>query len=99
MLNNLAWMYATSRDPKYFKPEKALALAQEAAALKPDPTILDTLAEAYLANGRPDLSLRIVEEILAGDPDNREYFEGQRERFTKAWEKGKSEKVNPKILI
>ncbi len=99
MLNNLAWMYATSRDPNFFKPQKALILAQAAAALKPDPTIWDTLAEAYLANGQPDLALRIMEEILAGDPANREYFEGQRERFNKAWEKAKSEKVNPKILI
>ena len=40
-----------------------------------------------------------MEEILAGDPANLEYFEGQRERFKKAWEKTKSEKVNPKILI
>jgi Flp pilus assembly protein TadD len=99
VLNNLAWMYATSRDPNYFKPQKALTLAQAAAALKPDPTIWDTLAEAYLANGRPELSLRIMEEILAGDPDNREYFEGQRERFQREIEKKKQEKENPKIAL
>ncbi len=99
VLNNLAWMYATSRDPNYFKPQQALTLAQAAAALKPDPTIWDTLAEAYLANGRPELSLGIMEEILAGDPDNREYFEGQRERFQREIEKRKQEKKNPKIAL
>lgn len=99
VLNNLAWMYATSPDPGFFKPEEALALSQAAAALKPDPVIWDTLAEAYLVNDRPDLSLRIMEEILKGDPDNREYFEGQRERFKKAWEGQESEKDNPKVSI
>jgi predicted Zn-dependent protease len=97
VLNNLAWMYATSSDPGFFKPEEALALSQVAAALKPDPVIWDTLAEAYLVNDRPDLSLRITEEILKGDPENREYFEGQRERFRKEWEKQKREQENPKI--
>jgi tetratricopeptide (TPR) repeat protein len=109
ILSGLALLYqeqkrygeAEAADVKVLKkePRKALTLAQAAAALKPDPTSWDTLAEAYLANGRPDLALRIMEEILAGDPDNREYFEGQRERFKKAWEKAKSEKVDPKILI
>ena len=55
-LNNLAWLLATSKDQGLFQPAKALALAKKAAALKPDPMILDTLAEAYLANGRPDYS-------------------------------------------
>jgi Zn-dependent protease with chaperone function len=99
VLNNLAWMYATSPDPQFFRPKEALGLAQMAATFKPDPVIWDTLAEAYLVNDRPDLSLRIMEEILAGNPDNREYFEGQRERFKKAWEKTKSEKVNPNVPI
>jgi predicted Zn-dependent protease len=99
VLNNLAWLYATSRDPNYYKPQKALALAQAAAALKPDPTIWDTLAEAYLANGRPDLALRIMEEILAGDPANREYFEGQRERCKRELEKKSPEQLGEKISI
>jgi Zn-dependent protease with chaperone function len=99
VLNNLAWLYATSEDPTFFKPQEALALSQVAAALKQDPVIWDTLAEAYLVNDRPDLSLRIMEEILKGAPDNREYFEGQRERFKKAWEEQESEKDNPNVSI
>ncbi|MBI5586301.1 MAG: M48 family metalloprotease [Deltaproteobacteria bacterium] len=99
VLNNLAWMYATSPDPQFFKPKEALALSQAAAALKPDPVVWDTLAEAYLVNGRPDLSLRIMEEILAGDPDKREYFEGQRERFRKEWEKKKQEEEKTKMTV
>ena len=99
VLNNLAWLYATSQDSKFFKPKEALSLAQVAATLKPDPVIWDTLAEAYLVNDRPDLSFRIMEEVLAGDPDNREYFEGQKARFKAAWEKKGLEKANPKISI
>jgi len=45
-LNNLAWLYATTREPSLYRPERALALAEMAARLSPDPTILDTLAEA-----------------------------------------------------
>jgi tetratricopeptide (TPR) repeat protein len=99
VLNNLAWLYATSEDPKFFKPREALALSQVAAALKPDPVIWDTLAEAYLVNGRPDLSLRIMEKILEDDPDNRAYFEKQKERFRQEWEKKRQEQENPKLTV
>lgn len=99
VINNLAWMYATSRDPQFRKPREALALAQEAAMLKPDPVVLDTLAEAYLVNDRPDLALRTADKILERDPDNRDYFERQRERFQKALEKQGSEKGLPKVAI
>jgi tetratricopeptide (TPR) repeat protein len=99
VMNNLAWMYATSPDPGFFKPKEALTLAQKAAVLKPDPVIWDTLAEAYLVNGRPDLALRIMEEILDRNPPNPEYFEGQRERFKREMEKKEPGKENPKISL
>ncbi len=87
-LNNLAWLLATNRDPGIFQPAKALALAKKAAALHPDPMILDTLAEAFMANGRPDISLRIARLVLAKNPSNRAYYQAQEERFKQAVNKG-----------
>ena len=51
VLNNLAWLYATGPSP-FRNPKDALDLALKAAALSPEPFILDTLAEAYYINGR-----------------------------------------------
>jgi Zn-dependent protease with chaperone function len=83
-LNNLAWLLATAKDPKLFQPQRSLDLAREAASLKPDPVILDTLAEAYLVNGRPDLALKTIQEVLAKNPPQRQYYLSQEERFKKA---------------
>jgi tetratricopeptide (TPR) repeat protein len=83
-LNNLAWLLATAKEPDLFQPQKALELAQKAAALKPEPMILDTLAEAYLANGRPDKALEVIRRALAQHPSNRGYYLSQEERFQKA---------------
>jgi Zn-dependent protease with chaperone function len=88
-LNNLAWLLATSKEPDLFQPAKALDLARRAAALRPEAMILDTLAEAYLVNGHPDIALKISRGILAKNPSNRAYYQAQEERFRKALEKGK----------
>ncbi len=52
-LNNLAYALATHPDPGRRDPERAVALAERAAALAPsDPRPLATLAAAYRAAGR-----------------------------------------------
>lgn len=84
-MNNLAWLLATSQDKALYQPQKALALAKEAAAQKPDPTILDTLAEAYFATGQPDLALQVIQQVLDKDPPNRSYFETQQKRFKRGF--------------
>ncbi|MBA4393467.1 MAG: hypothetical protein C0407_07925 [Desulfobacca sp.] len=84
VLNNLAWLLATSQDKTLFEPRRALSLAKEAAILKPDPVILDTLAEAYLANDRPDMALQVIRQVLAKNPSNQDYYQAQEERFRKA---------------
>jgi Zn-dependent protease with chaperone function len=94
-LNNLAWLLATNKDPAFFDPEKALTLAKRAASLKPDPMILDTLAEAFHARGRPDMSLKIMEQILEENPPNRSYYQGQAERFRKAVNKISGDSASP----
>jgi len=89
-LNNLAWLLATSKDQILFQPQRALSLAKKAAALKPEPMILDTLAEAHLANGHPDMALQVIQQLLAKNPANRSYYQSQEERFKQAM---KSEKI------
>jgi tetratricopeptide (TPR) repeat protein len=55
VLNNLAWILATSSDPGLRDPAAAVALAEEAAAGEGgrEAGILDTLSVAYAAAGRP----------------------------------------------
>jgi len=66
-LNNLAWLLATSRDPRLRDPERAVALANEAAQLSDerDPAILDTLATAQAAAGRGDQARSTAARALA----------------------------------
>jgi Zn-dependent protease with chaperone function len=88
-LNNLAWLLATSKEPALFHPARALAMAKKAAALKPDPMILDTLAEAYMANGHPDIALQVARQVLAKHPAHRDYYLAQEKRFKQAMNKEK----------
>ena len=79
--NNLAWILATSKDSAYFQAERALALAERAARISPEPYVLDTLAEAYHVNGRNEEALKAAEEALAAATENRSYYIEQVERF------------------
>ena len=69
--NELAWIYATSPDPRYQDRAQALALARQAAQASKEPAILDTLAEALLINGNPEEALELEEqaaELAPNDP-------------------------------
>ena len=90
VLNNLAWLYATSEDPTLRRPERALTLARQAAALDPSPHILDTLAECHFLNGDIQAALHFAQRARAGATENLGYFEDQLERFREAAE----EKIN-----
>jgi tetratricopeptide (TPR) repeat protein len=72
--NELAWIYATSRDPKYRDPAEALTLAGLAvqSSKKPVPAILDTLAEALLLNGNSEEALKTEEQAAKLAPDDQE---------------------------
>jgi Zn-dependent protease with chaperone function len=85
-LNNLAWLYATS-PPPYFNPKAALELALLAAARQPDPTILDTLAEAYYVNGQAEEALEAIRKALLKEPKNPDYFSNQKQKFEEAVKK------------
>ncbi len=87
ILNNLAWLYATA-PPPYRNPQRALELAQKAAAQQPDPYVLDTLAEAYYVNGRYEEALTAIRQAIAQKPERLSYYLGQEKKFLDALEKG-----------
>ncbi|HSH37945.1 MAG TPA: tetratricopeptide repeat protein, partial [Chthoniobacterales bacterium] len=65
-LNNLAWLYATSRKPSLHNPARALLLAEQAvsASTEKDPFLLHKLAAAYAANGRFPEAVQTAEHAL-----------------------------------
>jgi tetratricopeptide (TPR) repeat protein len=64
--NNLAWLLATSADAELRDPEQALRLARAVLARDPDDAlVLDTLAAAQAAAGRPGEALRTQARALA----------------------------------
>jgi Zn-dependent protease with chaperone function len=91
IMNNLAWILATSQKPPFFQPEQALALAEGAAQLSSRPHILDTLAEAYYANGRATQALAAAEQALATASGDRSYYIKQAKKFRRLAEEQGSE--------
>ena len=83
VLNNLAWLYAVA-PPPYSNPEEALELALQATAIDSNPQYLDTLAEAYYANGRHGEAVETIEKALLGEPENRDYYLKQKKKFEEA---------------
>ena len=86
ILNNLAWVFATSKKTPLFQPEKALVLAEKAAASSQQSHILDTLAESYYVNGLSTKALATAEKALAAASGDRSYYVKQVERFRRAVE-------------
>jgi membrane associated rhomboid family serine protease len=83
LLNNTAWMIATSRRATPDQAAVAVRLAERAveATGRQDPNLLDTLAEAQFAAGRPEDAVETIDEAIALRPDE-PYFTEQRRRFT-----------------
>jgi len=83
--NNLAWLYATSDDPKYKNPRLALEHAQRAVELTgwKEAGFIDTLAEAHYANQEFAQAVRIQIRALELEPNNHEFLEHM-ERYRKA---------------
>jgi tetratricopeptide (TPR) repeat protein len=76
LLNDLAWLYATAEAPVR-NPEKAVELASKAATITHNrqPTILDTLAEAYFAAGKPDKAAETERRALLLAPGRADLIE------------------------
>jgi Zn-dependent protease with chaperone function len=81
-LNNLAWILVTVSDETLRDRERALILAKKAADLKREPFILDTLAEAYHANGLKREAIKTITEAISLATSNRGYYKKQLEKFT-----------------
>jgi membrane associated rhomboid family serine protease len=82
ILNNLAWLLATSEDPSREGLEAALELAERAvdATDRREANILDTLAEVHFRRGETGAAIEVIQEAIRLDP-NEPYYRGQRERF------------------
>jgi len=90
-MNNMAWLYATAKDKEFWKPRKALELAEKAAQYLPVRAhILDTLAEAYFVNGDLEKALEFEKRAYAGwkePPGHHKKAVKEYEAFRKQWEK------------
>jgi tetratricopeptide (TPR) repeat protein len=65
-MNNLAWLYATARNPGDRDGKEAVRLAERAAELtdRKDPHILDTLAAAYAQAGSHLNAVEIAQQAI-----------------------------------
>jgi tetratricopeptide (TPR) repeat protein len=92
-LNNYAWLLVTVPDKNLRDRKKGLELAIRAAALKKEPYILDTLAEAYYANGRYTEAVRTIQEAIGMAGENQSYYLRQLKKFREA----RKQKAEPSV--
>ncbi len=65
ILNNLAWLHATSRDIRFRNGERALSLARRALVAAPSAHyVWSTLAEAYYVSGQYQQAARAAQQAL-----------------------------------
>lgn len=91
--NEIAWFMATSKHKDILDPKAAIKHANTAVELDPKPWYIDTLAEAYYADGQYGLAIAIIKEAMAKKPDDMAYYEGQLEKFQKAKEQAVADKT------
>ncbi len=89
ILNNLAWLLAISKSGNRYDPQRSLALARRAIALKPAPHIWDTLAEALFANDRIEEAIAAEKRALSMNPEEKKIYEDQLQRFKQALQQSK----------
>lgn len=84
-LNNLAWLLLKCPDPELRDEKKALDLAEQAFRLRKAPHILDTLAEAYLANSQYKKAVIAARGALELAKENLSYYRNQLKKMTRAY--------------
>ncbi|MBN1626433.1 MAG: M48 family metalloprotease [Deltaproteobacteria bacterium] len=87
-LNNLSWLLVTSPDVDMRDPQRALSLAEKAVELERTPVFLDTLAEAYWANGLTEKAIETIKEAISLEKDDSSYYSEQLEKFKPSREVG-----------
>ncbi|HIC86169.1 MAG TPA: tetratricopeptide repeat protein [Desulfobacterales bacterium] len=81
-LNNLAWLLVVEAPEGLRDVRRALRLAQRAVELEKSSVVLDTLAEAYFANGMVAQAIETAREALSLAPkEGRQYYENQLKKF------------------
>ena len=80
-LNNLAWLLVTVPNEKLRNRTRSLELAKKAVALERSPVFLDTLAEAFYANGLLSEAVSSIEEAISLATEGRGYYEKQLKKF------------------
>jgi len=80
-LNNYAWVLVTCPDQSLRAPRLGLKLAMDAASMRRTHYIMDTLAEALLANGKAEEAVRAAREALALAEENLDYYRRQLTRM------------------
>jgi tetratricopeptide (TPR) repeat protein len=85
-LNNLAWLLVTAPDMELRDPKRALVLAEKAVALERSPVFLDTLAEAFYANGSTQQAIEVIREAISLEKEDDRYYKKQLEKFIDARE-------------
>ena len=80
-LNNLAWILVTADKVALRDPKRALTLAQNAVALERSAIFLDTLAEAYYANGFIHKAVKTIKDAMDLATENKGYYKKQLEKF------------------
>ena len=80
-LNNLAWILTTAPDARLRDKVRALNLAKKAVEIERSSVFLDTLAEAYYANGMENEAVKTIREAISVAKENRTYYEKQLEKF------------------
>jgi tetratricopeptide (TPR) repeat protein len=80
-LNNLAWLFVTCPEPGLRNEARALTLAKKAVALERSAIYLDTLAEAYYANGFIHSAIKTIKEAEKAATRNKGYYKKQLKRF------------------
>jgi Flp pilus assembly protein TadD len=79
-MNNLAFLLATSTDPKVRDPKEAVSVGQKAVDAEPSNALyLDTLATSYFEARQLDKAVETDRRAVALKPDNASY--------KSAWEK------------
>jgi len=84
-LNNLAWLLIKCPDKQLQNPKKALKFAQDASRLKTEAYILDTLAEAYLANSMYKEAYIAAQNALKMARENLSYYKSQVKKMNDAY--------------
>ncbi len=75
-MNNMAWAYATTKEPELHDLQKAREYAEKAVALTKGkkPTFLDTLAEVYFQAGEQARAKELLKRAIAIAPNGEMEF-------------------------